>query len=1067
MVASTSGKASKKSSSQRELIYKPQAISVPDRFLPNPDYIVVDPQYSDNGLASMLNYLLSERGNNERFGGRGFNYLIKKHTKTGKTIPKDSESIYFQLNEVMAAWQEYGLCPESLLPDEPTDVSSLTLEQTQAAQKYKPLSYQRLPKDAGIMRAAIYEHHAVVVGLTAHEGWEKPLHNGIVDFQASNKILGALAVAFLGYTADGFLFQNQWGPSWGGITIGTQYYPGAALLTYPDFEAHYYGEGYVVILPDTLAVRPLLRRAGYKSDMLETEDRLDIMPDVEAVCSVLAARDVKPPLALGLFGNWGTGKSFFMARMQDEIESLKNLEKENPGGTPYCSEIVQIPFNAWHYLDANLWASLVSEIFKKLFEAVSDPQETPELIRRRVVKQLGQARGLYRQSRLELEHAKQEREIAQANLDEKAEQAATQKASLADLKDQLTKLLADDPGVQTSLKKLSKDLGVEDLDKKYSVLKAQAQGIETLSGRTRKLFSVVFDPRGRRDRLILLIGLLVGPVVIGALVSYLAQSASGLLQEIGRIVNVPTGVLVSVIALITMLVRSNKLLDSLQDAVDKVELVRHERLDAIIEPEKVKLVQTTQAEREAQARLEAAVQRVESLEKELAESSPSYQLQTFISERTSSEDYKKELGLVSLVRRDFERLSALLQTSEALEARWYERRRAAAQAGQTFNQPKRRLLPLQRIILYIDDLDRCQPDRVIEVLEAVHLLLAFPLFIVVVAVDPRWLRQCLEIHYPDLLSPAKSDEGDEEALHQPSTPQDYLEKIFQIPLYLRPINETGYRGMIDGLAGIDLAVPAAQSPATSASSGDATEVDKPAAAESPIIAPTAMAHPALENDNAGQRTKSKTTSNKLNPEQLKFQAWELQDMKRLSPLFRTPRAVKRFVNIYRLLRVSIPSSELSAFEGTAQTPGRYRVAQILLAIVSGYPNAAPRFLRRMLEMSHAANARSVTWEDFLTDCIDLAATAASAATGRQSVASTEEGKGPSQKRTTAARRTSARTARYRKAAEVAYYWQEWVQLCEVLQQISRGDFLPHKLHEYYDLVPRVARFSFSVSMLPE
>ena len=42
---------------------------------------------------------------------------------------------------------------------------------------------------------------------------------------------------------------------------------------------------------------------------------------------------------------------------------------------------------------------------------------------------------------------------------------------------------------------------------------------------------------------------------------------------------------------------------------------------------------------------------------------------------------------------------------------------------------------LSRIILYIDDLDRCDPERVIDVLQAVHLLLAFPLFVVVVAVD--------------------------------------------------------------------------------------------------------------------------------------------------------------------------------------------------------------------------------------------------------------------------------------------------------------------------------------------
>jgi hypothetical protein len=44
---------------------------------------------------------------------------------------------------------------------------------------------------------------------------------------------------------------------------------------------------------------------------------------------------------------------------------------------------------------------------------------------------------------------------------------------------------------------------------------------------------------------------------------------------------------------------------------------------------------------------------------------------------------------------------------------------------------------LSRIILHVDDLDRCPPHVVVDVLQAVHLLLCFPLFTVIVAVDVR------------------------------------------------------------------------------------------------------------------------------------------------------------------------------------------------------------------------------------------------------------------------------------------------------------------------------------------
>ena len=95
--------------------------------------------------------------------------------------------------------------------------------------------------------------------------------------------------------------------------------------------------------------------------------------------------------------------------------------------------------------------------------------------------------------------------------------------------------------------------------------------------------------------------------------------------------------------------------------------------------------------------------------------------------------------------------------------------------------------PLQRIVLYVDDLDRCPPEKVVDVLRAVHLLLALPLFVVVLAVDPRWLRRALEQHHATLF--LARDLGESQA-----SPANYLDKIFQVPYALRPIGEraSGY-----------------------------------------------------------------------------------------------------------------------------------------------------------------------------------------------------------------------------------------------------------------------------------
>ena len=57
--------------------------------------------------------------------------------------------------------------------------------------------------------------------------------------------------------------------------------------------------------------------AGFQSDSIgmDDKDKLDIEGVVEAFCSVMLSQKVHPPLSIGLFGDWGSGKSFFMEEM--------------------------------------------------------------------------------------------------------------------------------------------------------------------------------------------------------------------------------------------------------------------------------------------------------------------------------------------------------------------------------------------------------------------------------------------------------------------------------------------------------------------------------------------------------------------------------------------------------------------------------------------------------------------------------------------------------------------------------------------------------------------------------
>jgi formylglycine-generating enzyme required for sulfatase activity len=86
-----------------------------------------------------------------------------------------------------------------------------------------------------------------------------------------------------------------------------------------------------------------------------------------------------------------------------------------------------------------------------------------------------------------------------------------------------------------------------------------------------------------------------------------------------------------------------------------------------------------------------------------------------------------------------------------------------------------------RLVVFIDDLDRCLPEKAIEILEAIKLFLEVERCVFVVGVDQRIIEQGIKVKYQSLgFESRKKDipiKGDE-----------YLEKIVQIPFYLPPLD---------------------------------------------------------------------------------------------------------------------------------------------------------------------------------------------------------------------------------------------------------------------------------------
>ena len=364
-------------------------------------------------------------------------------------------------------------------------------------------------------------------------------------------------------------------------------------------------------------------------------------------------------------------------------------------------------------------------------------------------------------------------------------------------------------------------------------------------------------------------------------------------------------------------------------------------------------------------------QKIADLRERLALIDASARLSAFLSDRAAPSAYQEYRGLLGQVRSD---LATLSNDLTAARNEWLI-------SGATTPPP------LERIVLYIDDLDRCPPRRVVEVLEAVHLMLALELFVVVVAVDARWLIRSLEYHYRELFSTGdglvpsasvSSPEADAEA--GPASPVDYLDKIFQIPYVLAPPPPNAMASYLRSLlppASSPTATPQASPmvPAVESMSvepgPDSHEGESPTAMGTQDYSPhdgaVAVQLPPGESDDdprqragktgdqavKGQPTTPRTEERDtaipdLRPLGLQVSQPEAEFMTLLGPLLPTPRAAKKLVNLYRLVRIGIPDSGLAAFTGS-EAGGQYQVVQILLAVLVGSPAAAQRMFRELMD----------------------------------------------------------------------------------------------------------------------
>lgn len=792
------------------------------------------------------------------------------------------------------------------------------------------------------------------------------------------------------------------------------------------------------------AVETIAEESGlpiYAADSATGPDLIGITREVEAMASLVSAWSVEPPLSIGLFGEWGSGKSFFMQKMKERVRLIASEARKSQAGQRefgYYKNIVQVEFNAWHYVEGNLWASLVEHIFSNLrLEGIGEEDvDSEEHLRKRLEKLLGEvkektAEAAQKEERAERSHQEAQviKQKAEAEAKQREEEAegARARAKAAEEEQRKAELKAADKQREADASNEERNsLRVKDIlqevqgsaeireqvreglkvfgitDERVKTVQGLRDALNEASSASAILeegFRILKDSKNRWWLLLFVVAVPLTLVALALFVAWLnSQQGSPWIHAIAGIVSIVGTVGGAVIGfwkqyaskLKPFLDTAANLKKKKQELEEKIEKAREERARLAAKLDKEAQEKRAEAERETrlaeqkmaeaekirqeakdkQDEADRAAQAAESARKEAERLQrdadallPERRIAAFIADRAGAKDYRRHLGVPALVRRDFEKLSAMFRTQRIEEVAGRDGKNAAGRND---------LAIVNRIILYIDDLDRCPPEKVVEVLRAIHLLLAFPLFVVVVAVDARWMKRSLrdrfslmlttpaQINRPD--DPEEKIARDEElAFGAMTTPDDYLEKLFQVPFWIRPLGRIGSTNLVNALTKDDMESP--EAPPDSANTTEPGQtIPTPPQSEDSANAPapsgiTPPPPPSPKTENAGTSTPDRGTPPQAGPaappnqfqwrpvepkpRTLQLTEEERQYMVELASVIgRSPRSVKRYVNCYRLLKSALDREELAR----ANHDGRFRTIMLLLGLVTGLPDIAPALL---------------------------------------------------------------------------------------------------------------------------
>ncbi|WP_460723870.1 MrcB family domain-containing protein [Nocardia heshunensis] len=636
-------------------------------------------------------------------------------------------------------------------------------------------------------------------------------------------------------------------------------------------------------------------------DDVDGPDMLDIDADARALATVIAAKQVVPPLAIALYGEWGSGKSYFMHSVERHI---KQFGASDRAGQVFQPGTAHIRFKAWHYERGHLMASLHQQIFEAL--DVKGPRFERE--RTAANQTITELQDEIKTIGGEVEAAQKKRKGIQDKIDEVRSEQDDENELLKSVTIQdIVNDARSNPEVRKWLDQTMKDLGLHDLQDSVLKLLGTAREVDALKERIKFL--------GKPGRWgwwsSPLMGAALATLIVLAVTVGLGYWAAGPIRamgtSIGVVASLATGMATAVGKQIRLVRKVIQPAEDLQSLVEQRLETKRAQDQAEIEKLQTKLTTADQAVAEVEKKKAAKEGELDKAERQRDDLKPGSILKRFIAERAATAEYDEHLGVVTRIHRDLHELSECLKDALEDEAS-----------------------PFKRVVLYIDDLDRCAAPTVMAVLEAVHLFLALPQFVVIVGVDHRSLENSLRGAHGELLS------AEANAL----APSDYLEKIFQLTYTLPPMTPDGCRAVLrDAIkrrpARIELEISSATTePDSEPVPGEAVE-----GAGSPSDSPAEQATGTDPVARSNEQDSSPVDQYVISSLDITDDDCEVLDQ--LAVLVATtPRRAKRFLTIYIVVRARLARLDYNA-----------AAVALLVAALVGAPNTLGRALRKVDEVS--------------------------------------------------------------------------------------------------------------------